>query len=73
MVVMNLKFLCACQILAQYHRFTVLQKIMVSILKMEFVKLAMAVMSENNLLWPSNRDESETLFLKLTNVLGSIQ
>ena len=39
---------------------------------MEFVKLAMAVMSENNLLWPSNRDESETL-LKLTNVLGSIQ
>ena len=40
---------------------------------MEFVKLAMAVMSENNLLWPSNRDESETLFLKLTNVLGSIQ
>ena len=46
---------------------------MVSILKMEFVKLAMAVTSENNLLWPSNRDESETLFLKLTNVLGSIQ
>ena len=46
---------------------------MVSILKMEFVKLAMAVMSENNLLWPSNRDESETLFLKLTNVLESIQ
>ena len=40
---------------------------------MEFVKLATAVMSENNLLWPSNRDESETLFLKLTNVLGSIQ
>ena len=38
----------------------------------EFVKLATAVMSENNLLWPSNRDESETL-LKLTNVLGSIQ
>ena len=28
---------------------------------MEFVKLAMAVMSENNLLWPSNHDESETL------------
>ena len=27
---------------------------------MEFVKLAMAVMSENNLLWPSNHDESET-------------
>ena len=26
-----------------------------------FVKLAMAVMSENNLLWPSNHDESETL------------
>ena len=40
---------------------------------MEFVKLATAVMSENNLPWPSNRDESETLFLKLTNVLGSIQ
>ena len=39
---------------------------------MEFVKLAAAVMSENNLLWPSNRDESETLFLKLTDVLGSI-
>ena len=39
----------------------------------EFVKLATAVMSENNLLWPSNLDESETLFLKLTNVLGSIQ
>ena len=40
---------------------------------MEFVKLATAAMSENNLLWPSNRDESETLFLKLTNVLGSNQ
>ena len=40
---------------------------------MEFVKLAMAVMSENNLLCPSNRDESETLSIKLTNVLGSIQ
>ena len=40
---------------------------------MEFVKLATPVMSENNLLWPSNSDESETLFLKLTNVLGSIQ
>ena len=32
-----------------------------------------AVISENNLLWSSNHDESETLFLKLTNVLGSIQ
>ena len=40
---------------------------------MEFVKLTMAVMCENNLLWPSNRDESETLILKLTNVLGGIQ
>ena len=38
-----------------------------------FVKLATAVMSKNNLLWSSNRDESETLFLKLTNVLGSVQ
>ena len=40
---------------------------------MEFVNLATEVMNENNLLWPSNRDESETLFLKLTNVLESIQ
>ena len=40
---------------------------------MEFIKLPTAVMSENNLLWPSNRDESVTLILKLTNVLGSIQ
>ena len=40
---------------------------------MEFVKLATKVMNENNLLWPSNRDESEALFLKLTNVLESIQ
>ena len=39
----------------------------------EFVKLATAVMSDNNLLCPSNRDESETLFLKLTNVFGSIR
>ena len=40
----------------------------------EFVKLATAaVMSENNLLWSSNRDESGTLVLKLTNALGSIQ
>ena len=39
----------------------------------EFVKSATAVMNENNLTWPSNRDESETLFLKLTNVLESIQ
>ena len=30
-------------------------------------------MSENNLLWPSNRDEIVTLILKLINVLGSIQ
>ena len=40
---------------------------------MEFVKLAAAVTSENNLLWPSNRDKSEALFLKLTKLLGSIQ
>ena len=39
---------------------------------MQFAKLATAVMSENNLLWPSSPDESETLFLKLANVLGSI-
>ena len=39
---------------------------------MEFVELAMAVMSENNFIWPSKRDEIETLYLKLTNVLASI-
>ena len=38
-----------------------------------FAKLATEVMNENNLLWPSNRDKSKALFLKLTNVLGSIQ
>lgn len=39
----------------------------------EFVKLATTVMCEKILLWPSNRDESEILILKLTNVLGGIQ
>ena len=38
-----------------------------------FAKLATAVMSKNILLWPSNHDESETLFLKLANVLRSVQ
>ena len=40
---------------------------------MDCVKLPTAVMSKNNLRRPSNRDESETLFLRLTNVFGSIQ
>ena len=40
---------------------------------MELVKLATAVISENNLLWPSNCGGSKTLFFKLTNILGSIQ
>ena len=61
MVIMNLKVLCACQILAQLSLICSTSANYNLCCSMEFVKLAMAVMSENNLLWPSNHDESETL------------
>ena len=40
---------------------------------MDRVKLATTVMIKNNLLWPSNRYEIETQYLKLPNILGSVK